>query len=43
VTKRQLTGDILDWNSAYIEAARDVMAGTWKSQSRWRGLGEGGY
>jgi simple sugar transport system substrate-binding protein len=43
VTKRQLTGDILDWSSAYIEAARDVMAGTWKSQSRWRGLGEGGY
>lgn len=43
VTKRQLTGDILDWNSAYVEAARDVMAGTWKSQSRWRGLGEGGY
>lgn len=42
-TKRQLTGDILDWNSAYVEAARDVMAGTWKSQSRWRGLGEGGY
>lgn len=43
VTKRQLTGDILDWSSAYIEAARDVMAGTWKSQSRWRGLGPGGY
>jgi len=43
VTKRQLTGDILDWSSAYVEAARDVMAGTWKSQSRWRGLGDGGY
>lgn len=43
VTKGQLTGDILDWSSAYVEAARDVMAGTWKSQSRWRGVGEGGF
>lgn len=43
VTKRQLTGDILDWSSAYVEAARDVMAGTWKSESRWRGLGPGGF
>jgi simple sugar transport system substrate-binding protein len=43
VTKRQLTGDLLIWDSAYIEAARNVLAGTWKSQSRWRGLGEGGY
>jgi basic membrane protein A and related proteins len=43
VTKRQLTGDILDWSSAYVEAARDVMAGTWKSQSRWRGVGQGGF
>lgn len=43
VTKRQLTGDILDWTSAYVEAARDVLAGTWKSQSRWRGVGEGGF
>ena len=43
VKQRQLTGDILDWSSAYIEAARDVLAGTWKSQSRWRGLGEGGF
>jgi simple sugar transport system substrate-binding protein len=43
VPKRQLTGDLLIWDSAYIEAARDVLAGTWKSQSRWRGLGEGGY
>ena len=43
VTKRQLTSDILDWNSAYVEAARDVMAGKWTSQSRWRGLGDGGY
>jgi basic membrane protein A len=43
VPKRQLTGDLLVWDSAYVEAARDVMAGTWKSQSRWRGLGEGGY
>ena len=43
VTKRQLTGDLLIWDSAYVEAARNVLAGTWKSQSRWRGLGEGGY
>ena len=43
VPKRQLTGDLLIWDAAYIEAAREVLAGTWKSQSRWRGLGEGGY
>ena len=43
VAKKQLTGDILDWSSAYVEAARDVLAGTWKSQSRWRGLGQGGF
>jgi len=43
VKQKQLSGDLLDWSSAYIEAARDVMAGTWKSQSRWRGLGPSGY
>lgn len=43
VTKKQLTGDILDWSSAYVEAARDVMAGNWKSENSWRGLGPGGY
>lgn len=43
VPKRQLTGDILDWSSAYVEAARDVLAGSWKSQSRWRGVGQGGF
>lgn len=43
VTKKQLTGDILDWTSAYVGAARDVLAGTWKSKSQWRGLGPGGF
>lgn len=43
VTKRQLTGDILDWRSAYVESARDELAGKWKAQDRFRGLGEGGF
>ncbi|MDQ2948749.1 MAG: BMP family ABC transporter substrate-binding protein, partial [Acidobacteriota bacterium] len=43
VTKKQLTGDILDWRSAYIEAARNMLAGTWKSENLFRGLGEGGF
>jgi basic membrane protein A len=43
VKQKQLSGDLLDWSSAYIEAAKGVMDGTWKSQSRWRGLGPTGY
>jgi len=36
-----LTSMILDWSSIYIQDARDVIAGTWKGQSRWQGLKEG--
>jgi basic membrane lipoprotein Med (substrate-binding protein (PBP1-ABC) superfamily) len=42
VTKRQLTSDILDWNSAYIEAARDDGRDV-KSREPLARLGEGGY
>jgi basic membrane protein A and related proteins len=43
VPKKQLTGDILDWRSAYVDSARDVLAGKWKAQDRFRGLGDGGF
>ena len=36
-----LTSMILDWSSIYVQDARDVLAGTWKGQSRWQGLKEG--
>jgi basic membrane protein A and related proteins len=38
---RLLTSLILDWSSIYVQDARDVLAGTWKPQSRWFGLKEG--
>jgi simple sugar transport system substrate-binding protein len=38
---RLLTSLILDWSSIYVQDARDVVAGAWKSQSRWQGLKEG--
>ena len=43
VATKQLTSFMLDWSSAYIEAAGDVLAGTWASKDRWRGLGDGGF
>ena len=39
--KRLLSSMILDWNSIYIQDARDVLAGSWKPQARWWGLKEG--
>ncbi len=36
-----LTAFTLDWSSIYVQAARDVAAGTWKSDVRWQGLAEG--
>ncbi len=36
-----LTSMILDWRSIYVQDAHDIVAGTWKSQSRWQGLREG--
>jgi len=43
VKKGQLTSFELDWSSAHIEAAKAVMAGTWKPSTRWRGLGPTGF
>jgi simple sugar transport system substrate-binding protein len=39
--KRQLTSFTLDWSSLYIDAARRVIAGTWKPTERWLGLKAG--
>jgi basic membrane protein A len=38
---KQLTAFIVDWSSIYTQDAKDVLAGTWKPQSRWQGLKEG--
>ena len=38
---RQLTAFTVDWSSVYVQDAMDVIAGTWKPQSRWQGLKEG--
>jgi len=36
-----LTSMVLDWSGIYVQDARDVLAGTWRGQSRWHGLKEG--
>lgn len=38
---RLLTSMVLDWSSIYVQDVRDILAGTWKPQSRWWGLKEG--
>jgi basic membrane protein A and related proteins len=38
---KQLTAFTVDWSSIYTQDAKDVIAGTWKPQSRWQGLKEG--
>ena len=38
---KELTSFVLDWSSVYVKAAKDVMAGTWKSEVRWLGLAPG--
>lgn len=38
---KQLTAFTLDWRDIYVQDAKDVLAGTWKAQSRWWGLKEG--
>jgi basic membrane lipoprotein Med (substrate-binding protein (PBP1-ABC) superfamily) len=38
---RQITAVTLDWRGIYVQDARDVIAGSWRSQSRWQGLKEG--
>jgi basic membrane protein A and related proteins len=37
----QLTAFTLDWSPIYVQAAKDVAAGTWKTSERWDGLGAG--
>ncbi|MBX9798419.1 MAG: BMP family ABC transporter substrate-binding protein [Burkholderiaceae bacterium] len=39
--KKHLTSFVVDWSSEYINAARTVMDGTWKSSHRWDGLKTG--
>jgi len=34
---------VLDWSPAYIEAVHGTLDGTWKPESRWRGIGKGGF
>ena len=36
-----LTAFTLDWSSIYLQAARDVAAGTWEMDVRWQGLSDG--
>ena len=43
VKKKQLTSFELDWSSAYVNAAKAVMDGTWKPGGQWLGLGKGGF
>jgi basic membrane protein A len=43
VPKKQLTSVLLDWTSAYVNAAVTTIAGTWKAEDRWLGLEPGGY
>ena len=38
---RQLTAVTLDWRGIYVQDARDVVAGSYRGQSRWQGLKEG--
>ena len=39
--KSHLTAFTLDWSSIYLDAAKKVAAGAWKSEHRWQGLAEG--
>jgi basic membrane protein A and related proteins len=43
VKNKQLTSFELDWGPAYIQAAEQTLAGTWKPTARWRGLGPSGF
>lgn len=39
--KAQLTAVVDNWAPYYVRRVRDVMNGTWKSQSSWDGMAEG--
>jgi len=43
VKQKQLSSFVLDWSPAYIEAVHGTLDGTWKPESRWRGIGKGGF
>ena len=32
---------MLNWAPVYVQAAKDVAAGTWAGHERWQGLAEG--
>jgi simple sugar transport system substrate-binding protein len=36
-----LTSILDEWSGYYVQRAKDVIAGTWQSQSTWWGLKEG--
>jgi simple sugar transport system substrate-binding protein len=36
--KSQLTSIILNWEPFYVETAKQVLAGTWKSRDAWYGF-----
>jgi basic membrane protein A len=38
---KQITSFVLDWSSDYLESAKAVAGGTWKSTVRWDGLAKG--
>jgi simple sugar transport system substrate-binding protein len=38
---KELTAYTIDWTGIYVKDAQDVLAGTWKPQSRWMGLKDG--
>lgn len=38
---KHLTAPIWNWGTIYVETAKQVVAGTWKSTSQWPGLKEG--
>jgi simple sugar transport system substrate-binding protein len=39
--KAQLTAIVDNWGPYYVRRVKDVIAGTWKSQSTWDGMAEG--
>ena len=38
---KHLTAFTLNWAPVYVQAAKDVAAGTWQSAERWQGLSDG--
>ena len=38
---KHLTAFTLNWTSVYVQAAKDVAAGTWATEERWQGFADG--